>query len=102
MSRTAVTGVAKVMPRQSRASRGAASERQALVRGADLAGTFVFAAQETLAAIAGRLALFGDLVTLPSTGTRSFPVRGSRALSIARARAHALRRGIVETSAAGF
>lgn len=33
-----------------------------LVRGADLAGTFVFAFQGALAAIAGHLDLFGDLV----------------------------------------
>ncbi len=35
---------------------------QLLVRGADLAGTFVFAFQGALAAIAGHLDLFGDLV----------------------------------------
>jgi uncharacterized membrane protein YeiH len=35
---------------------------QRLVRGADLAGTFVFAFQGALAAMAGHLDLFGDLV----------------------------------------
>jgi uncharacterized membrane protein YeiH len=35
---------------------------QPLVRGADLAGTFVFAFQGALAAIAGHLDLFGDMV----------------------------------------
>jgi uncharacterized membrane protein YeiH len=35
---------------------------QRLVRGADLAGTFVFAFQGALAAIAGHLDLFGDMV----------------------------------------